>query len=343
MTTALPPTSDDTAIWETWLAPYRMPVVSVADEAGTFRALSDAALTTAQLAQEIGANERALGIHLGALAALGFVEKRDGKWRATATSRSWLHPDAEGYYGSFFTSFRESNPLHAQLMGTLMTGERPDLDLSRSTAKEWEKGDMSAEAAVNIARFMHAHSVAPSMGAAVQPLWRDVNHMMDVGAGSGVFAIAIAKANPHLKATVLDLPAMADAAQHYIDQGGVADRVDTAGVNMFEEHWPTGPDAHFFSNVFHDWSEETNLLLARKSFAALPSGGWIVLHEQLMDEDGCGPWIPAAFSLLMLLGTLGKQYTLAELKAILEEAGFTDVEAQRTGPTHYSLVTARKP
>lgn len=343
MTTALPPTSDDSAIWETWLSPYRMPVVSVADEAGTFRALSDAALTTAQLAAEIGANERALGIHLGALAALGFVEKRDGKWRATGLARTWLHPEAEGYYGHFFTSFRESNPLHGQLMETLMTGQRPDLRVGRATAKEWEKGDMGAEAAANIARFMHAHSVAPSQAAAVQPLWRDVQHVIDVGAGSGVFAIAIARANPHLRATVLDLPAMADAARQYIDKGGVADRVDTAGVNMFEQDWPNGADAHFFSNVFHDWSEETNLILARKSFAALPSGGRIVLHEMLMDEDGCGPWIPAAFSLLMLLGTLGKQYTLAEFKTILEPAGFIDVEAQRTGPTHYSLVTARKP
>jgi hypothetical protein len=62
----------------------------------------------------------------------------------------------------------------------------------------------------------------------------------------------------------------------------------------------------------------------------------------LMDDDGCGPWQVAAFSLLMLLGTKGKQYSFIELKALLEGAGFTDVEACRTGGAYYSLVSARK-
>ena len=45
----------------------------------------------------------------------------------------------------------------------------------------------------------------------------------------------------------------------------------------------------------------------------------------------------------MLVGTLGKQYSLPEFRAILEEAGFVDVEAVRTGGGYYSLVSARKP
>jgi 3-hydroxy-5-methyl-1-naphthoate 3-O-methyltransferase len=47
--------------------------------------------------------------------------------------------------------------------------------------------------------------------------------------------------------------------------------------------------------------------------------------------------------LLMLLGTKGKQYTVAEFKLTLEEAGFVDVNAIKIGSAYYSLVTARKP
>jgi 3-hydroxy-5-methyl-1-naphthoate 3-O-methyltransferase len=119
--------------------------------------------------------------------------------------------------------------------------------------------------------------------------------------------------------------------------------VSTLSCNMFEAEWPRGYNAHFFSNIFHDWSEETNLLLARKSFAALPSGGRIMLHEILLNDDQTGPLIAAAFSILMLLGTKGRQYSLPELRTILETAGFVDVAAQRTGGGYYSLVTARKP
>src|SRR5690606_38285040 len=150
----------------------------------------------------------------------------------------------------------------------------------------------------------------------------------------------IARTHPGLAVTLLDLEAMAVEAGHYVERAGLSARVTTQPCNMFEDAWPTGPDAHFFSNVFHDWSAETNALLARKSFAALPSGGRIFLNEILMDDDGAGPWHAAAFSLLMLVGTLGKQYSLGELRQILEGAGFTDVQAVRTGGGYYSMVSA---
>lgn len=55
----------------------------------------------------------------------------------------------------------------------------------------------------------------------------------------------------------------------------VEDKVDTYALNMFNDEWPRGYDAHFFSNIFHDWSWSTCQLLAKKSFCALPSGGKI--------------------------------------------------------------------
>jgi acetylserotonin N-methyltransferase len=114
-------------------------------------------------------------------------------------------------------------------------------------------------------------------------------------------------------------------------------------MNMFTQAWPQGHDAHFFSNIFHDWSDDTCRLLARKSFEALPSGGRILLHEMLMDDDGAGPWPVAAFSLLMLIGTKGRQYSLPELAEFLASAGFVDVESARSSSGYYSLVNARKP
>ncbi|OYW44504.1 MAG: hypothetical protein B7Z08_09180 [Sphingomonadales bacterium 32-68-7] len=337
----LPPTSDDRLIWDIWESMFRLPAMTAADEAGIFRALGDAALTTDELARDLSLDPHPLSILLGALASSGLIEKREGKWRALPPARTWLHPDAEGYWGGFLHGFRERTPQHGQLMEALRTGKRPER--FNSGAPEWERGAMSAEAAQRIAAFMHAHSMATARGAAAQAVFGEVRHLMDVGCGSGVYGIEIARAHPRLQVTLLDLEAMAAEAGSYAARSGLAERVGTAAVNMFEADWPSGPDAHFFSNVFHDWSDETNRLLARKSFAALPSGGRIFLNEILMDDDGAGPWHAAAFSLLMLVGTLGKQYSLPEFRAILESAGFTQVEAVRTGGGYYSLVSAVKP
>lgn len=337
----LPPTSDDRVIWDMWESQFRLPAATVADETGIFRALSDAALTTDELGKQLGLDPHALGILLGALASSELLEKREGKWRALPAARTWLHPDAEGYWGGFLFTYRERNPLHQQLLEAMRTGKRPET--FNSGAPEWERGEMSPEAAQRIASFMHAHSQAPARGAAVLPELAQVRRLLDVGCGSGVYGIEFARANPGLEVTLLDLAAMAAEAAHYVARAGLGARVATAACNMFTEDWPEGHDAHFFANVFHDWSDETNRLLAQKSFAALPSGGRIFLNEVLMDDDGAGPWHAASFSLLMLIGTLGKQYSLPEFRAILESAGFTDVSAQRTGGGYYSLVSARKP
>jgi acetylserotonin N-methyltransferase len=342
MTTgALPPSTDDRAMWDIWESMFTLPLVTVADEVGTFAALSEQSLTTEELARKLGFDARALGLHLAGLGAMGLLDKRGGKWSASPEARRWLHPDGEGYWGGFLFGFRERTRMHEQLLETLQTGKRPENAVSGGP--EWERGHMSDEAAQRIAAFMHAHSQAPARGAAQQPEFASVKHLMDVGCGSGVYGIEIARANPAMRVTLMDLEAMAAAAQTYVDKAGLADRIATAGVNMFEEAWPTHADAHFFANVFHDWSEETNRLIARKSFAALPSGGRIFLSEILMDDDLAGPWPAASFSLLMLVGTLGKQYSLPEFTEILESAGFTDVTARRHGGGYYSLVSATKP
>jgi hypothetical protein len=67
-----------------------------------------------------------------------------------------------------------------------------------------------------------------------------------------------------------------------------------------------------------------------------------MLHEMLLDDDGDGPVTAASFSMLMLLGTQGQQFTLPELKRMLEGAGFANVDARHTYG-YYSLVTAIKP
>jgi 3-hydroxy-5-methyl-1-naphthoate 3-O-methyltransferase len=345
---ALPPTNDDSAIWDIWLSQFRLPVVNVNVEVGTFKALGDEALTADELAAQLGVDARALTMHLAALCAMGLVEKRLGKWRATHLARTWLHPDGQGFWGHFTSQIDFNQTLRARLLESLRTGKRPgrsgaDSGDDTSRPAEWERGTMSQQAAEGIANFMHAHSQAPALGAAAQRVFGELVSLMDVGCGSGVYGIEIARAHPRLKVVLMDLKEMATEAQKFIDRAGVGHQVTAAGVNMFTEEWPHGHDGHFFSNVFHDWSDETCRLLAKRSFEALPRGGRIFLNEILMDDEFTGPFPAAAFSLLMLVGTLGKQYSLAEFREILGSAGFVDVQAVRTGGGYYSLVTARKP
>lgn len=200
---------------------------------------------------------------------------------------------------------------------------------------------MDADFARTITDYMHCHSIASAVSLSQSIDFSGVTRLLDVGGGSGCYASAIANANPGLCATIMELAPVCAVADDYIARAGVAERVDTRAVDMFREDWPDDYDAHFFANVFHDWSFETCAELAAKSFAALPSGGRICLQEMLLDESGDAPYPAVAFSFLMTWGTKGQQFTFNQLKAMLERAGFTDVGVQRSAG-YYSLVTGHK-
>ena len=334
------PVVDDRAIWDAWLSMHHFPAMAAADEVGLFQALCVGRSSTNELAARLELDDRALGILLGLLGGLGFVERREGLWQATLVTRTYLDPSGRFFWGSMLRTFKERTPDCARIVAALRKDE-PSSRVARPS-DAWERGELDADAARHIAAFMHAHSLAASFGVARGGDFGGVRRLLDVGGGSGVFSVAIAQAWSALHATVMDLRTMCAAAQPYIDEGGCGGRVDTVAVDMFREPWPTGYDALFFSNIYHDWDDRVCSELSAKAFAVLPRNGRIFIHEMLMNDNGDGPTTTASFSVLMLLGTQGRQYTLAELRGFLEGAGFRDVDSRQTC-SYYSLVSARKP
>ena len=118
----------------------------------------------------------------------------------------------------------------------------------------------------NVTDFMHCHSMPSAVGLAHTCDFSGVSSLLDVGGGSGCYASALANHYPEMKCTIMELAAVCEVAKGYIEKAGVSDRVDTTTVDMFREDWPEGYEAHFFSNIFHDWSIETCEQLAQKSF-----------------------------------------------------------------------------
>src|SRR5262249_1197243 len=84
-------------------------------------------------------------------------------------------------------------------------------------------------------------------------------------------------------------------------------------------------------------------LLTRKSFEGLEPGGRVILHEMLYDDRKTGPFSTAAMNINMLLQyEAARQYSRRELSAMLEQAGFSDIEVKPTFG-YYSIVIGHKP
>ena len=340
------PASPDKAIWDIWLSVHRLPAMAVADQLGVFRALHSKPATAEEAAREFGFNRRATEVLLSLLTALGLLALRDGRHELTDATRTYLLPESPYYWGPLLRVLGVVPQQHDALINALRA---PDGATAPPTipsgaddpADAWQRGHIDRAQAEIVTRLMHCHSLPASVGVARNGGLEGVTRLLDVGGGSGCFSIAIAQHFPSIRCTVLELPAVCDCALDYIAEGRVADRVDTVSIDMFRDAWPRGYDGMFFSNIFHDWNADTNLMLAQRAFESLEPGGRIFLHEMLLAEDGSGPVTTASFSMVMLLGTQGRQYSFAELEQLLTRAGFADVTS-RPSYGYYSVVSGRK-
>jgi acetylserotonin N-methyltransferase len=343
------PSVPDRQLWDMVLSVHTLPSLKVADESGIFMSLAAQPATITELSEHLGFDRRALAALIKMLAALGLLARQEGRFRLTELARIYLLKDSPFYWGPLIAKYDGEGQrlmLEEALRGRSQTGSsgadgRPEVGRSGRAVDHWASGQIALDEARSVAGFMHSHSLSAAIDVATSGRFSGVRKLLDVGGGSGCFSVALAQQHEQLRCTVMELPAMCEVAKGYIEADNVASRVDTEAVDMFREAWPTGYDAMLFANIFHDWDFETGAFLARRAYDFLPKEGRIYVYEMLFDEDGIGPPAAASFSMLML-HTQGQQFTFAELKSVLERAGFTEVAiGHRYG--YYSLVMAHKP
>jgi cyclopropane fatty-acyl-phospholipid synthase-like methyltransferase len=167
--------------------------------------------------------------------------------------------------------------------------------------------------------------------------------MLDIGGGSGAYSIAFAKANPELRAEILDLASVVPLAQRYIDEADVAGRVVPRAGDLRAGGFGTGYDLVLISAICHMLGPEENRTLLAESFAALAPAGRVVVQDFVLDPDRTGPPQAALFALNMLVGTSnGDTYTEEEYASWLRDTGFVDIRrVNLPGPA--SLMIAARP
>lgn len=299
--------------------------LAAAEELDLFTRLSGTSGTTAgELAQALGLHPRPAEMLLTGCAALGLLEKADGRYRNSPLAESFLvrgRPycfagfvrmlDKRLYpgWGRLTEAIRTNRPTtwDPDQQGSLFDGEDPAM-----LAHFWEA--------------MHAISTFTARALAEAVDFGRWHRLLDVGGGSGAFDIELCRRYPHLQATVYDLPFVTEIAAGKVAAAGLGDRIATAPGDFFADPaFPQGHDAILLSMILHDWGEARNREILRKCHAALPPGGAVLVSELLVNEDKTGPAPAALMSLNMLIETEGRNYTPAEYGAWLSEAGFADI------------------
>jgi SAM-dependent methyltransferase len=305
-------------------------VFLTAAELDLFTLLEKRPLSLEEAVAARGADPRGLGILFDALAAMGLLEKLDGRWRTVPALVPFL--SAHGEKSLLPLALHSVNLWDRwSRLTEVVAGSRP----GTGDRDAWTRSFIGAMHAI-------AGPQADGLVAAVEP--DAARRLLDVGGGPATYALAFVKAVPGLSATLFDLPAVIELARGNVAAAGLLDRVDFVAGDLRTDTLPGGHDLAFVSAIIHMLGPVGNVALFRKVHDALVPGGRIVIRDHVMSPDRTAPRAGALFAVNMLVGTEeGGTFTFEEIAAWLVEAGFERARLMRSGERMDGLVEAFRP
>jgi len=307
--------------------------VLTAIELDLFTAIGDGA-TAAEAATKTGASERGTDLLLHALCAMKVLNKDGETFRNSALTEKYFREGGEFDSRMAAMHVVQLWPRWSTLTDCVKEGTSVAI---RSGEERGEESTRAFIAAMHKNAAFRAEKMVGLLDLA------GVNKVLDLGGGSGAYAIAFAKLKPGAKVAVFDLPTVTLLTEGYIAEAGLSGKIEVISGDMLKDGYGDGYDLVFVSAICHMWSRDENLVMLGKIRGALNPGGRVILQDFVLDDDRTGPRFGAIFALNMLVNTRGgSSYSRREYFDWLEEAGFTGPELKPLpGPT--GLVVARKP
>jgi len=293
-------------VFEMLQAHQRTAALKAAIDLDLFRAVGEGPGDVASIARHCSASERGIRILCDFLTIYGVLAKEDGHYRHTPTSAAFLDPRSPSSLASI-----------AQFLGNPAMREPYD-----------HLAEIVRTGRTVLAVVLEGHA---------GPM-----RVLDIAAGHGLFGIEIAKQNPQARVTGLDWAPVLRVALENARKAGVQDRYDMLPGSAFEVDFGGPYDAVLLTNFLHHFDKPTCVGLLKKVHGSLRPGGRAATLEFVPNEDRVSPPMAAAFSMTMLTSTpAGDAYTLSELTAMYNEAGFGGITAHPIPMSPHTVVMGR--
>jgi len=327
------------SVFEMALAALQTNALVAAVELDLFTAIGRGDSDVQFLAKSTGNSSRGLRIVLDLLARIGFLDKNRGLYTLSPLASQFLSTDSPDYIGGMVLAMqsqrqREEGHLLAQ---TVRTGKPPEAD----------PGDLEQFFAQLVDPLFKVSAVASDVAARAicGHSGRRGLRVLDIGAGSGVWSIAIARRDSHSRVTVVDSPVVIEkVTRRFTAREGVAEQYDYLPGNFrevpFEE---SAYDVAVLGHICHGEGQQRSRELFGRIHRALKPGGQLLIAEIVPDDERSNALFPLLFAVNMLASTPdGDTFTLSEYREWLQAAGFGEVITMEA-PAPSPLIFARKP
>ncbi|MEQ8788785.1 MAG: class I SAM-dependent methyltransferase [Pirellulaceae bacterium] len=308
-------------------------VYHTALELGVFDALLREAKSAAQVAQACETREEPTALLLDALSRLGLlsVERSDQQpsvFSLTEVARMIL-----------MSEYRELGDQYWRHLPDFLRTGRPMKKMD--AAAESEEHYQSRVAMLG---WMLSHAAAEAAERLDIGGRRTGLSILDVGAGSGVWSLAMAARDVNTNVTAVDWPAVLEVARETAETLGAQERLQTLSGNFLEVELPAGAfDLAVAANVTHLLTAEQNRSLFEKLHAALRPGGELLIIDALPGSS-LGDVPLALYHLGLVLRTEnGHVYSPQELRQLLGDRFAVEPVIPLDAPPHVvGMLLARK-
>lgn len=302
-------------------------------EMGLFTELANGAEDLPTLSGRLGLHPRSSRDFLDALVALGFLERRDGKYSNTPSTDYFLDRKKPSYIGGMLEMANHRlYPFWGNLTEALRTGEL------QNEAKGGGESLFTAlyadpERLKGFLKAMTGLSSGANRAIARQFPWKNYKTAADIGTAQGDLVVQVALANPHISGIGFDLAEIAPVFEEYVSANGLSPRVAFHAGSFFGDPLPKA-DVLMMGHILHDWNLEEKKTLIGKAFEAIPKGGALIVYESIIDDDRSQNAFGLLMSLNMLIETQGGfDYTASDCSGWMKEAGFRETRAEHlVGP-----------
>jgi hypothetical protein len=288
-----------------------------------FGVLSEAGpMDAEELRERLGLHPRSARDFFDALVALGMLARTNGRYLNTPETDLFLDPAKPTYMGGVLEM---SNARLYTFWGSLTEGLRTGEPQSevKTGGDFFETVYADPEKLAQFTGAMSGLSRATGNAIAAKFPWRDYGSVIDIGCSEGAVPVAITTAHDHLTGGGFDLPPVEPIFNSYVAQFGLADRLSFTPGNFFADPLPSA-DVLIMGHILHDWDLDQKRLLLQKAYDALPKGGALIVHEAIIDDDRRENAFGLLMSLNMLIEGLGFDYTGADCRGWMTDAGFSE-------------------
>lgn len=292
-----------------------------ASDNGIFNALGDESLEAKEVAERCELDARATERLLNGLAALEIIEKHGQEFKNSELSKRFLLEGSDEYLGimNHTADLLES---WSHLNDCLKSGKPKDNQSIEEKSQEW------VEAYVDASHWK-AQNEAKDIIAKID--LRNVKKVLDLGAGTGQYAIELVRAKPDIEAVIFDYPSVTKLAEKHLDNCNMRDKIKILSGDFMKDDIGSGYDLVILSSVIHDLSIWDNVKLLQRVYDSMNIEGQVVINEIIIDDNRISPLNSAMYSLNMLVNTQeGDSYTETDIWIMLRESWFQSIYRRDT-------------